>query len=55
MAKRTNINKNSFLQVHLISKLLILFCSGLFGLNTIREDHKILVITEGEFDAMAVY
>ncbi len=27
---------------------------GLFGLNTINSDDKVLVITEGEFDAMAV-
>eukprot|EP00826_Nyctotherus_ovalis_P039940 TRINITY_DN387_c0_g1_i13.p1 TRINITY_DN387_c0_g1~~TRINITY_DN387_c0_g1_i13.p1 ORF type:complete len:791 (+),score=198.92 TRINITY_DN387_c0_g1_i13:903-3275(+) len=29
--------------------------SGLFGLNTVPEDAKSVVITEGEFDSMAVY
>ena len=29
-------------------------CRGLFGLNTLTEDDKIVCITEGEFDAMAV-
>ena len=28
---------------------------GIFGLNTIEEDSKVVVITEGEYDAMAVY
>jgi twinkle protein len=28
---------------------------GVFGLNTLQEDSKVVVITEGEFDAMAVY
>jgi twinkle protein len=28
---------------------------GLFGLTTVREGDKAIVITEGEFDAMAVY
>lgn len=27
----------------------------MFGLNTIKETDKVLIITEGEFDAMAVY
>ena len=29
--------------------------TGLFGLNTVPKEAKVLVITEGEFDAMAVY
>ena len=28
---------------------------GLFGWHTIPEDAKQLILTEGEFDAMAVY
>eukprot|EP00347_Sterkiella_histriomuscorum_P022319 403330901 len=28
---------------------------GLFGLTTIKPEHKAIVITEGEYDAMAVY
>jgi hypothetical protein len=28
---------------------------ALFGLPTVEEDSKILIITEGEYDAMAVY
>lgn len=28
---------------------------GVFGLNTLLEDSKVVVITEGEFDAMAVH
>ena len=38
-------------------KLIIffLFKSGLFGLNTIPLGAKEIVITEGEYDAMAVY
>lgn len=28
---------------------------GVFGLNTIEKDSKVIVITEGEYDAMAVY
>ena len=28
---------------------------GLFGLTTVTEQDKSIVITEGEFDAMAVY
>ena len=28
---------------------------GLFGLTTVREEDKAIVITEGEFDAMAVW
>lgn len=29
--------------------------SGFFGLNTVQKNDKFLVITEGEFDAMAVH
>lgn len=29
--------------------------SGLFGMTTVCESDKILIITEGEFDAMAVH
>ena len=29
-------------------------CSGLFGLNTIKDTDSSICITEGEFDAMAV-
>ena len=29
-------------------------CSGLFGLNTIKDTDNSICITEGEFDAMAV-
>jgi len=32
-----------------------MFFSGLFGLNVVKPDDKIICITEGEFDAMAVY
>lgn len=32
-----------------------LIVSGIFGLNTLRDDITHLVITEGEFDAMAVF
>jgi DNA primase len=28
---------------------------GLFGMNTVKDEDKVIVITEGEFDAMAVY
>jgi twinkle protein len=28
---------------------------GLFGLNTIKKSDKVVVLTEGEFDAMAVH
>ena len=28
---------------------------GIFGLNTIQPNDDIVIITEGEFDAMAVY
>jgi len=28
---------------------------GFFGLNMVKDDDKDIVITEGEFDAMAVY
>jgi twinkle protein len=28
---------------------------GIFGLNVLEEDDKIIVITEGEYDAMAVH
>ena len=31
------------------------FVSGLFGLNVIKPSDKIVCITEGEFDAMAVH
>ena len=35
--------------------LLLLFISGLFGLNLVTEKDKIICVTEGEFDAMAVH
>lgn len=28
---------------------------GLFGLNTIKKSDKVVVLTEGELDAMSVY
>jgi len=28
---------------------------GLFGLTTVQDSDKCIIITEGEFDAMAVY
>lgn len=28
---------------------------GLFGMTTVKESDKIIVVTEGEFDAMAVH
>lgn len=33
----------------------LLYFSGLFGLNVISPSDKIVCITEGEFDAMAVH
>ena len=33
----------------------IIFFSGLFGLNIVKEEDKIICVTEGEFDAMAVH
>jgi hypothetical protein len=31
------------------------FFSGLFGMTTVSAQDKIIVVTEGEFDAMAVH
>lgn len=31
------------------------FFRGLFGLTSVKKDDKAIVITEGEYDAMAVY
>ena len=33
----------------------IIFFRGLFGLNLVTEKDKIICVTEGEFDAMAVH
>jgi DNA primase len=34
---------------------MLIFIRGLFGLTTLKETDKAIVITEGEYDAMAVY
>lgn len=40
---------------HTFDNLINLMYRGLFGLTTIKETDRAIVITEGEFDAMAVY
>lgn len=41
--------------MQILSFKLIINYRGLFGLTTVTNNDKALVITEGEYDAMAVY
>jgi hypothetical protein len=57
LEKKINIDKEYYLLVLKSSNyyLLLIYIRGLFGLNILKESDKVIVITEGEFDAMAVY
>ena len=55
MAKNISQSKDLHLILKFRKFLYYLFYRGLFGMTTVCESDKIIVITEGEFDAMAVH
>lgn len=52
---RSNVSLQTLVFRKFTPQFFTLVNRGLFGMTTVQEEDRIIVITEGEFDAMAVH